>query len=242
MAASAKGVAGAGDTEKKEQERKEKERKREEKELRRVAKAAGVRMAKPVATSVAPVVPPSPPLSGFKKSGWATVLSVDPPAIRPPPSTTRKEGWASVGSSSNTQPTGPSGGLDSISSSSFVPSPPEPSSRNMTSGPAFRAAGWASLDTGSSQPPLSSLGPIRSSPHAPPPPAYLPPPSSPYSAHATSLNPQHERTFPASASRDQQAAPPPPPPASHNHPQTQPPPPPVKSSWQKWNSGSSKRR
>lgn len=73
------------------EKRKEKERKREEKELRKIAAANGIRMAK--STTVAALAPVTegsssiPPLptsssSGFKKPGWAAVSVSAPP---PPP-------------------------------------------------------------------------------------------------------------------------------------------------------------
>ncbi|KAI8995315.1 hypothetical protein BD414DRAFT_435003, partial [Trametes punicea] len=84
--------------------RKEKERKREEKELRKIAKAAGVKMSKPP-VALAPIAEPastsgesaadSKP-SGFKKSGWATVsapatnASASSAPVEPP----KRSGWA----------------------------------------------------------------------------------------------------------------------------------------------------
>ncbi|OAX39439.1 hypothetical protein K503DRAFT_645085, partial [Rhizopogon vinicolor AM-OR11-026] len=80
--------------------RKEKERKREEKELRKIAKAAGIKMAKPTTTSasVAPAMASvgEPSLSSeaqpsnFKKAGWATVSATADPAT-----SSRRSGWAS---------------------------------------------------------------------------------------------------------------------------------------------------
>ncbi|KAI0374377.1 hypothetical protein BV20DRAFT_919833, partial [Pilatotrama ljubarskyi] len=80
--------------------RKEKERKREEKELRKIAKAAGVKMTKPpvaLAPVAEPVAAPAEPKpSGFKKSGWATVTAPAAgapaqPLLTDPP---RRSGWA----------------------------------------------------------------------------------------------------------------------------------------------------
>ncbi|KAF7339673.1 G-patch-domain Zn-finger DNA-binding protein [Mycena sanguinolenta] len=110
--------------------RKEKERKREEKELRKIAAANGIKMAKPtpaVIPTLAPAEPvgasidgepmdsgrPSASSSGFKKSGWATVgssTSAGPPpepAVPSAPSSSfnhsasRTGGWASLGSGSS---------------------------------------------------------------------------------------------------------------------------------------------
>lgn len=140
--------------------RKEKERKREEKELRKIAKAAGIKMAKP------PVAmnPTSTPVgvegsNGLKKSGWATVGSAPltpAPAPAPTPSHSgpsaigvKTSGWATVAPN------------QSSSCSDQSPQPPRshdlaPSSGNNSQyhpgpAPAFRTGGWATLDTGSSQ-------------------------------------------------------------------------------------------
>ncbi|KAJ3718269.1 hypothetical protein C8R42DRAFT_703741 [Lentinula raphanica] len=126
--------------------RKEKERKREEKELRKIAAASGVRMAKttlppPGAPVLAPVTPlitiplPGPP-SGFKKSGWASIGSSSSPTPEVPAPVSdsatisssgfTKSGWARVAGSSNApvaQPPPPagtsSGGWKAVGSSSL---------------------------------------------------------------------------------------------------------------------------
>lgn len=172
MSANAKGLKGDADAVA--EERKEKERKREEKELRRAAKAAGVKMAKPATGSaITPVAggvnEGDAKSSGFKKSGWATVSS-EP--SQPAPS---KGGWAPAGSSSilaSTQPPPPP-----PPSSEQPPPPSRPTPINKTTAPSFRTAGWTSLDTGSSQLPPASQ---------PPPPTpesyqHPPPPSTPTS-------------------------------------------------------------
>ncbi|KAH9921944.1 uncharacterized protein BXZ73DRAFT_22923, partial [Epithele typhae] len=80
-------------TEEEVNKRKEKERKREEKELRKIAKAAGVKMVKPpvaLAAEPAAVATDAGGGGGFK-SGWATVstsASVDPP---------KRGGWIPAG-------------------------------------------------------------------------------------------------------------------------------------------------
>ncbi|KAJ6604411.1 G-patch-domain Zn-finger DNA-binding protein [Mycena vulgaris] len=153
--------------------RKEKERKREEKELRKIAAANGIKMAKPsaVISALAPAAPvgsssmdvdgvplnpgwapasgsrPTESQPGFKKSGWATVGSSSLPATAVPP-----------------ELAGPTGG--------WPPSPPVPSSSGH---PAFRTAGWTSLDTGSSQS-SSTLPPPAAAAPPPPPPSAAPPP------------------------------------------------------------------
>ncbi len=79
--------------------RKEKERKREEKELRKIAKAAGVKVAKPTTTSSLATQEPSadatPPVS--KKSGWATFSPSLSDSSGP-----KQSGWASTDPSAST--------------------------------------------------------------------------------------------------------------------------------------------
>ncbi|KAI9512646.1 hypothetical protein F5148DRAFT_950562, partial [Russula earlei] len=81
--------------------RKEKERKREEKELRKIAAAAGVRMAKSSSSSaaLAPVAPSaeSKP-TAFKKGGWASVASATAESSSASPSPPRAA-WAAVSAS-----------------------------------------------------------------------------------------------------------------------------------------------
>lgn len=153
--------------------RKEKERKREEKELRKIAAAAGVRMAKPSTASttstLAPVAPSaeSKPV-GFKKGNWANVLSVTPE----PPSSTEsppaRSAWAAVGSSS-ADSTSPA--PDAMSSAGFptttpvvssqpgdtsIPEPTKEAQRQRQHhqpAPAFRTGGWSSIDSTTRVPP-----------------------------------------------------------------------------------------
>ncbi|KAJ7139883.1 hypothetical protein C8R44DRAFT_867981 [Mycena epipterygia] len=153
--------------------RKEKERKREAKELRKIAAANGIKMAKPSAMISA--LAPADPVGGSSTSmdidgvplnpGWAPTASGGHPTESQPGF--KKSGWATVGSSSVPQPAPPppSGGW-----TPSLPTPPVPSSSGH---PAFRTAGWTSLDTGSSQP---------SSPPPPPPVAAAPPPPPPDTA------------------------------------------------------------
>ncbi|KIJ68753.1 hypothetical protein HYDPIDRAFT_106995 [Hydnomerulius pinastri MD-312] len=165
------------------EQRKEKERKREEKELRKLAKAQGIKMTKPL--PAAAVVPaPTAALgdetgttnemkpSGFKKAGWATVST----ASDPPETGLRRSGWASVNpaSSSSAQPPPPPPPNDP-----YPPTPPTQRSRTATSAPMFRTAGWTSLDSGSSNflPPHAPSAPSSLPP--PPPPADIPLPPSP---------------------------------------------------------------
>ncbi|CAL1696538.1 unnamed protein product [Somion occarium] len=173
--------------------RKEKERKREEKELRKLAKAAGIKMAKPPAVINPPSTPPAAGVeneakpSGFRKSGWATLGSASSSAqatapVEPPSSAFRRSGWATVGpasSSSNMAPP-PSSPFNQPQTE---PPPPPPSGSDFApppsgtvndsqyhSGPApmFRTGGWSSLDAGSSQ--------LTPNPQPPSPASYESPP------------------------------------------------------------------
>ncbi|TBU64861.1 hypothetical protein BD310DRAFT_806000 [Dichomitus squalens] len=80
--------------------RKEKERKREEKELRKIAKAAGVKMAKPPVAGSAVVEASSVlagsagPSGGLKKGGWATVTTPSATTPSPPAEPPKRSGWA----------------------------------------------------------------------------------------------------------------------------------------------------
>ncbi|KAF7789867.1 hypothetical protein EIP86_000815 [Pleurotus ostreatoroseus] len=176
--------------------RKEKERKREEKELRKIAKAAGIKMTKP-AQALAPTPASAPPddpaagsekASGFKKSGWATVGDTAPPP--PPPS--NRPGWSNV----------PSAGGPSTAHGGWAPMPPTPALEptppppagpaHMGPAPAFRAGGWSSLDA-------DSTAPL----------ATQPPPEASSRPHA--FNPPPQRGGWAPAPSSQQPPPPPPP-------------------------------
>lgn len=154
--------------------RKEKERKREEKELRKIAKAAGIRMAKPTTTPaiVPPAQTPAPAeaslpseaqSSSFKKAGWATVSAPVEPATG-----FKRSGWASLGSNASSGP-----------STSLPPPPPPvvsppPASRSAAT-PTFRTGGWTSLDVGSSQS-VTPPPPRNTAVLPPPPPNVAPPP------------------------------------------------------------------
>ncbi|KAL5495337.1 hypothetical protein ACEPAI_800 [Sanghuangporus weigelae] len=158
--------------------RREKERKREEKELRKLAKAAGIRLS-------APPVKPSVEDKGFKNSGWASVGDALPSSTSAmPASSTPAKSWAPA---SGPTPSAPSGS----------PPPPPPLSAPAPLPPihqGFRSGGWSTLATfGESPstpplpppPPSTSLGPppppprTDSSPLPPPPPSL--PPSTPSS-------------------------------------------------------------
>lgn len=199
--------------------RKEKERKREEKELRKIAKAAGIKMAKPTTISV-PMPPTSVPAgelslsseaqpSNFKKAGWATVSTTVDPATG-----ARRSGCASLDSSA----------------SPFVPAPPPPAPASHSAAsatPIFRTGGWTSLDTGSS---LSTPPPHHAAPPPPPPPppneAPPPPPTPPMNAPPPISPPP----FPPANARPH-GGPPPLPPTSAPPPGGRPPFPPTPGSW-----------
>ncbi|KAH9006013.1 hypothetical protein EDB86DRAFT_2877659 [Lactarius hatsudake] len=135
--------------------RKEKERKREEKELRKIAAAAGVKMAKSMANAptLAPVSTPGESKSpGFKKGGWASVDSAP----------TRATGWGAAGSSARSPSPAPdavssSGGLSTTPVTAYLGDTPireqvQYDQRQLHQpAPAFRTAGWSSID-GTTQP------------------------------------------------------------------------------------------
>jgi uncharacterized C2H2 Zn-finger protein len=115
------------------EERKEKERKREERELRKLAKAQGVRMSK---ASV--VQDPAPP------------TDTTPVVPIPVESEAKPSGWNTVGS---TTAPAPARGWAVVGASGPAP----------VATPAFRTAGWSSLEAGTtSQPPPNTSGPAPS--------------------------------------------------------------------------------
>ncbi|KAF9243792.1 hypothetical protein BU15DRAFT_86228 [Melanogaster broomeanus] len=225
------------------EKRKEKERKREEKELRKLAKAQGIKMAKPPTTAPIAAVPTL--TTGFKKPGWAAFSTT------PEPSETgfRRSGWATVNSAtpSSAQPPPPA-------APPHDPSPPPPllsRSHPASGAPIFRTAGWTSLDTGTTSPP-------------PPPPTSLLPPPHPPSALTPSLpvdvplppspppNPHTDGGW-APVPPPSNSPPPVPPsgsvgqgwssaPTSLRAPVPPPPAAPAKSGWQQWKQGNSSRR
>ncbi|KAJ7706435.1 hypothetical protein B0H17DRAFT_1037207 [Mycena rosella] len=170
--------------------RKEKERKREEKELRKIAAANGIKMAKP-SSAVISALAPTDPVGGSGvsmdidgvplKPGWAPASGSRPPESQPG---FRKSGWATVGGSSSMSEPSPPPPPPPEPSEGWTPAPPAPSS---SAHPAFRTAGWTSLDTGSSQspPPVVAAHPPRLLRISPPSAAHrgLPPPTT-SKAHA----------------------------------------------------------
>ncbi|KAL5519019.1 hypothetical protein ACEPAH_702 [Sanghuangporus vaninii] len=143
--------------------RREKERKREEKELRKLARAAGIKLsAPPVAHSAASSTPGED--KGFKKSGWASVGDALPSSTSATSaSSTPAKSWAAV---SGPSPSAPSG--------SPPPPPPSASAPLPPIHQGFRSGGWSTLATSIEAPFTPS--PSRGTNIPPPPP---PPPSTP---------------------------------------------------------------
>ena len=138
---------------------KEKERKREQKELRKIAAANGIKMAKTPSTLATVPVPESGSLAtgpGMsmdidggsrvaelpKTGGWASLS-----ASQGSQGGFKKSGWATIGPSSSNSLRQSTSAIDQ------QPRPPQTASSNITRhhDPTFRNAGWSSLDT-SSQP------------------------------------------------------------------------------------------
>ncbi|KAF9270447.1 hypothetical protein L218DRAFT_952574 [Marasmius fiardii PR-910] len=153
--------------------RKEKERKREEKELRKIAAASGIKMAKQPSNAVPATISSShvtsnesaltPEKSG-SGGGWAPVSTAS--------SGFKKSGWAAVGSSK-------------VSSIAVVPPtpsepPPPPPLHSPITQSGFRTAGWTSLDTSQ-----NTTTPSVDASHPPPPPSKLSllPPPPPVASH-----------------------------------------------------------
>ncbi|KAJ7783524.1 G-patch-domain Zn-finger DNA-binding protein [Mycena maculata] len=227
--------------------RKEKERKREEKELRKIAAANGIKMAKPPATISAPA--PADPVGASSASididgvplnpGWASGSGTRSAESQPG---FKKSGWATVGSSTDApaplpEPVPPSGG--------WTPSPPVPSSSGH---PAFRTAGWTSLDTGSSHSPPPP--PPVTAPPAPPPASGPPPPPAnvaappPRAGGWSTISPLEPNPWSAAPPLSSSVVPQPPPPAmptGHSLPTSKAQA--ARSGWQQFQkSASSKRR
>ncbi|KAI0762782.1 hypothetical protein C8Q74DRAFT_1371770 [Fomes fomentarius] len=168
-------------TEEEVNKRKEKERKREEKELRKIAKAAGVKMTKPpVALASVAGTESTNGGGGFKKGGWATATASASSSVAPAELPTRS-GWATVGASqpSSSSPIPSKGGWAPVSASTphpiaASPSPSEHASSTTrgtySSPPSFRTGGWTSLET-SNAPQL----PVPSQSYPPPPPSSVAP-------------------------------------------------------------------
>ncbi|TDL28561.1 hypothetical protein BD410DRAFT_893550 [Rickenella mellea] len=145
--------------------RKEKERKREAKELKKIAAAAGVKIAVPQ-TSFAVVGTSATPTSEVKgsKPGWAAVSSATstPAAYLEKMTTEPLAGFS--------QATGSGSGWQTISQQS----PPSPSTA-----PNFRAGGWETLPSPTESSAPHPIPPSPRNPPPPPPPSDEPPPPPP---------------------------------------------------------------
>lgn len=164
--------------------RKEKERRREEKELRKLAKAQGIKITKPVlATAPADVASVAAgdalvSTGGFKKAGWATAVGPGDPSTV----SGVKAGWASVGDAPSAGP-GLSFAVASQSTNDSVPvSAPSMfraagqlvgtgTAAHSSDTPSLSRGGWAPATTVATQP--NSLGPPA------PPAAVMQPPAQP---------------------------------------------------------------
>jgi Wiskott-Aldrich syndrome protein len=141
--------------------RKEKERKREEKELRKLAKAAGVKMVKPAATassSTAYIPTTAAQLSADKletpskpkKSGWAVIAADEPSSISRTASERVAVESVATPPMENQPPPLPPSPKDGRPASDASQMPSHPSSHRHSGShmpPSFRTAGWASLET-----------------------------------------------------------------------------------------------
>jgi hypothetical protein len=140
---------------------KEKERKREQKELRKIAAANGIKMAKtPSTLATVPV-----PESGSLATGPGMSMEIDGGSSVAEPSKTGG-GWASLSASQGSQggfkksgwaTIGPSSSNSQTQSTSAIERQQVPAQTALSKiprhhNPTFRNAGWSSLDTGSSQP------------------------------------------------------------------------------------------
>ncbi|KAH7880465.1 hypothetical protein F5879DRAFT_939937 [Lentinula edodes] len=112
------------------EKRKEKEQKREEKQLRKIAAASGVKMAKTtLPPSGAPVLAPvASGSSGFQPSGWASVSGSGDSTLSSSGGGFKKTGWASVGPSSSPETLAPVSGVTTTSG-----------------GGGFKKAGWTTV-------------------------------------------------------------------------------------------------
>lgn len=218
------------------EKRKEKERKREEKELRKLAKAQGIKIAKPAAAAPPPVLALESDTrstnetkpSGFKKVGWAAVTT----APKPPDIDSGCSGWAAVSTAPST-PDEP-----------IIAAPPASRSLPASGAPVFRAGGWTSLDPSSSQSVISPPSPPEPLAPPPPPPAHAPPtpPSNRHQLPAGASVPFHPAGQSWATIPDSHPSPQPHPPTSLH---VAAPPPPVahtRSGWQQWKQGSSSKR
>ncbi|KAI9572649.1 hypothetical protein HD554DRAFT_2061781 [Boletus coccyginus] len=205
------------------EKRKEKERKREEKELRKLARAQGIKMAKPVAAVPAPVLAPENDTgvtnetkpAGFKKAGWAAVTTT----LKPLDTDSNRSGWAAV------SPAPPP------LSDPTLATPPASRSLPASGAPVFRTGGWTSLDSSSSRCviPPSSLPATLVPPPLLPPPIDAPPPLPPV-RQSRAANPDFHPSPQSLPPTSLRCSLPSPPVAS------------TKSGWQQWKQGNNFKR
>ncbi|KAG8979860.1 hypothetical protein FRB90_007862, partial [Tulasnella sp. 427] len=125
--------------------RKEKERKRDEKEMRKLAAAAGIKLAKPVTSASTPSAAGSAPVdvkpSQEQKSGWATVSTPAQSA-----SVSTKGGWASVSLNAPASSSGSTGGWAPVKPAEPKKTGGWASVSSNTSGPG-QGGGWSTVGT-----------------------------------------------------------------------------------------------
>lgn len=167
--------------------RKEKERKREEKELRKIAAAAGIKIAKPAGpTSSTPALASTSNVNANPedttaqalgpKKGWASVSAGASAVAAARPATGLRTANDANWAESSARPPAPSSSTSGwAATATYAPSQPLPSPPSIPPqasvsaqqphghhpAPSFRAGGWSSLETTTSTPP--------------PPPSPLPP-------------------------------------------------------------------
>lgn len=136
-----------------------KERKREERDLRKLAKAAGVKIISARSGITSPPALPQPPADVPKKSGWATVGSSGSSGFAPVTSAEvsapKSGGWSRVDPTSTSEPVPPppadpppppppAGPPPPLPVSSPTPPPPAPTARSKAA-PVFHSSGWMNL-------------------------------------------------------------------------------------------------
>ncbi|KAJ3815036.1 hypothetical protein F5876DRAFT_31562 [Lentinula aff. lateritia] len=141
------------------EKRKEKEQKREEKQLRKIAAASGVKMAKTtLPPSGAPVLAPvANGSSGFQPSGWASVSGSGDSTLSSSSGGFKKAGWASVGPSSSPETLAPVSGVTTTSSGA------PPAAASSGSWTVVTSSSGSSLDASSlpANVPILSASPVE---------------------------------------------------------------------------------
>lgn len=146
--------------------RKEKERKREEKELRKLAKAQGVKIAKSaLPPQQVPSVPPMEDVGQPQKEAAAPIIA-DSPSNR---SGSMQPSWSTAASSSLTPPLPPQPPADPPPPSEpFQPPPPPPRPPSPESVPPSAEPSKTTSDSTASSPPPPPPPPPRTPPPRPP--------------------------------------------------------------------------